>query len=48
MRWRAAKYVKISWDAEVVDILKKLEKKDISKKVRNEASESLKKNRRRS
>ena len=42
VRWRAAKYVNISWDAEVVEILKKLEKKDNSKKVRNESSETLK------
>ena len=42
VRWRAAKYVNISWDAEVVEIIKKLEKKDNSKKVRNESSEALK------
>ena len=42
VKWRAAKYLKISWDDETVQILKKLEKNDKSKKVRNESFETLK------
>lgn len=43
VRWRAAKYVGISWDDEVVEILKKLQKSDKSNKVREEAAKTLEK-----
>lgn len=43
VRWRAAKYISINWDNNAVVTLKKLEKKDTSKKVREEAAETLKK-----
>lgn len=43
VRWRAAKYVGIAWDNSAVELLKKLEKNDRSLKVREEASETLKK-----
>lgn len=43
VRWRAAKYVRISWDDEVVEILKKLKKSDKSNKVREEATKTLEK-----
>lgn len=42
VRWRAAKYVQISWDNNVVLTLKKLEKTDKSNKVQNEAKKTLK------
>ncbi len=43
VRWRAAKYIGISWNDEVVNTLKQLEKRDKSNKVREEASKTLKK-----
>lgn len=43
VRWRAAKYVGISWDDDVVEILKKLKKSDKSNKVKEEATKTLEK-----
>ncbi|AUB56315.1 hypothetical protein BK007_10015 [Methanobacterium subterraneum] len=43
VRWRAIKYLKISWNAEVVETLRNIVKIDKSNKVREEASITLNK-----
>ncbi|MEN6592506.1 MAG: HEAT repeat domain-containing protein [Methanobacterium sp.] len=43
VRWRAAKYIGISWNNSAIDQLKKLAKSDKSGKVKEEATKTLKK-----